>query len=96
MSTLYTLENAEAYGYKLTTWQDFITADDKPDGLYSRALEVTDRRKQDRQFVIYDPEGDDEGWMLIGDRDEIIRETVDDLIGMEPPEGPLSPEALKS
>jgi hypothetical protein len=89
---LYTLANVEAYGFKLVTWDDFLIATDRPDGLMERALEVTE--PAERQFVIYDPSDDDEGWMLIGRRDMVISETVKDLLWREPIEGPLSVEAL--
>ena len=82
----------ESYGYKLVTWQEFETAEDRPKGLMERALKYTE--PMERSHVIYDPEDDDEGWMLIGEREAIIRETVEDLIGIEPPEGPLSPKEL--
>lgn len=83
-----------SYGYKLVTWHEFLTNADVPNGLLDRALKLTDVDQERRQYVVYDPEDDDEGWMLIGERDEIVRESVKDLIDMNPPEGPLSKEEL--
>lgn len=83
-----------SYGYKLVMWQDFKEASDRPEGLLERALEVTADRPEDRCWVVYDPESDYEGWMLIGERAHVVRETVKDLVWLEPPEGPLSPKEL--
>lgn len=86
--------NLEAYGYKLVTWEEFLAAEDRPEGLLERAMDVTAPRKHDRQWVVYDPEGDSDDWLLVGERDKIAKTTVEDLIEMEPPEGPLSPREL--
>lgn len=95
LSSLQNMQAAlESYGYKLVTWGQFKVAKDRPDGLLKRALDNS--KEEDRKFAIYDPENDDEGWMLIGaNAEDIARETVEDLIGMEPIEGPLHPFALK-
>lgn len=82
--------NLEAYGFKIVTWDGFLSAKDRPDNLLSRALEVTHERQEQRLYVVYDPEGDHEGWLLIGPRDDIAVETVEDIISQEPEEGPLA------
>jgi hypothetical protein len=84
----------EAYGYAILPWEDFVAAPDLPKGLLDRALEVTEARPELRQWAVYDPDGDAEDWLLVGDWDEIVRETVEDIIGMGPPTGPLSSAEL--
>lgn len=80
----------DAYGYAILPWADFVATPDLPKGLLDRALDVTADEPEIRQWAVYDPDGDAEDWLLVGDRDEIARETVEDIIGMSPPTGPLS------
>lgn len=82
--------NLEAYGFKIIPWSEFVTAPDRPTGLFSRAIRVTTECRGDRQWVVYDPSDDEEGWLLVGERDEIAKETVEDIIEREPTEGPLA------
>lgn len=77
-----------SYGYKLVTWQEFQEATDRPDGLLNRAILTS--QIAERIDVIYDPDDDGDGWLLVGNRNEIVRETAAHLIGIDPPDGPLS------
>jgi hypothetical protein len=88
----------EAYGMKIVTWPEFCAAKDTPEGLHRRAFRIYNNNENlsVESWVVYDPNADDEGGLLIGERDEIARETVKDLITIEPPEGPLSPAALQT
>ncbi|NTF18038.1 hypothetical protein G6L37_06445 [Agrobacterium rubi] len=83
-----------AYGYCVMTWEDFVAAPDIPAGLLERATEETADREQDRDWVIYDPDGNAEDWMLTGDKDAIIRTTVEEIIRQNPQAGPLSGAVL--
>jgi hypothetical protein len=85
----------DAYGYNILPWADFVAIPDLPEGLLERALEVTVTEPELRQWAVYDPDGDAHDWLLVGDRDEIARETVEDIIGMNPPTGPLSEAELE-
>jgi hypothetical protein len=84
----------DAYGYDILPWADFVAVPDLPQGLLERALQVTASQPELRQWAVYDHDGDAEDWLLVGDRDEIARETVEDIIGMGPPTGPLSKHEL--
>lgn len=57
---IYALEGNE---YRLLTRAEFFAAKDKPDGLEERAR----RFGGEAPFIIYDPEGDEHGFMLFGD-----------------------------
>ena len=50
-----------AYGYKLVPWDAFINATDRPEGLLERATAFK------AKFVLYDPEDDVDGLLLVGD-----------------------------
>lgn len=84
----------EAYGYRLVTWEEFCVAQDVPEGLLDRAVEETADREEDRDWVVYDPDGDAQDWMLTGDRDVIARTVVEHIIRLSPPTGPLSSREL--
>lgn len=84
----------EAYGYVILAWPDFVAAADLPEGLLDRAIEVTADEPHVHEWVVYEPDGDCDDWLLVGDRSEIARETVEMIIGMRPPEGPLSGREL--
>lgn len=84
----------EAYGYRLATWEEFCVARDIPEGLLERAVEETADREEDRDWVVYDPDGDAQDWMLTGDRETIARTVVEHIIRISPPSGPLSRREL--
>jgi len=84
------LKAVESYGFKLATWKEFENASDRPDGLLERAQKYASPDCQ----VIYDPLSDDDGWLLVGDKQEIVKETAAHLIDLEPPTGPLSAKEL--
>ena len=87
-------ELVDAYGYRLVTWEDFVGATDLPEGLLERAVEETADREEDRDWVVYDPDGDADDWMLTGDREAIARTVVEHIIRLNPPTGPLSGAVL--
>lgn len=77
----------EDFEYKVVSWGDFINTPNLPEGLLDRALSVTQNCLFERNWVVYDPLDDDEGWMLIGENlDEIVLETIEhfDLRGELP------------
>ena len=47
--------------YKLVTQAEFSVADDVPEGIRERAS------TQNGAYVVYDPEDDEEDWLLVGD-----------------------------
>lgn len=64
----------ESYGYKLVTRAEFEAATDRPQGLLERANQYPGA------FVVYDPNDDYEGWMLIGDdAEKLAQESADDI-----------------
>lgn len=64
-----------SYGYKLVTVAEFNAAPDVPDGLRVRVAE--NLRRWPGKFVVYDPNDDCEGFLLVGpDRDALAKETV--------------------
>lgn len=68
---------AEA-GYKIVTRAQFDAATDVPAGMRTVAAGVLARWGGD--FVVYDPAGGDDGWLLIDDdREQIVGETVEHL-----------------
>lgn len=67
-----------AAGYKIATWTEFQAADDVPVHMRTIAERVFARWGGD--FVVYDPAGGEDGWLLIDDdREQIIGETVEHL-----------------
>ena len=86
----------ESYGFKVVTWQEFLAAEDRPEGLIDRALSTESTLQKNGQattHVVYDPDSDSEGWMLIGTLSDIVLETANDLISIDPPEGPFASNA---
>jgi len=81
----------EAYDFKLVTWQEFLDAKDKPDGLLERALDTVKRCNIDvtLSHVTYDPLDGEEGFMLIGDATAIAKETCEQIMEMDISSGPL-------
>lgn len=81
--------NLESYGYKLVTWDEFVSADDRPDGLLNRA-EVY-YMEEPFEYIVYDPADDHTGFMLVGnDPIAMSFETCWYIEDMEPEEGPLA------
>jgi len=83
-------DHLEAYGYRILPWEEFVIATDRPDGLLERAVEETSERDEVPDWIVYDPDGDAQDWMLVGDREEIAHETVLHIVRCDPPTGPLS------
>lgn len=80
-----------AYDFKFATWEDFVIADDKPEGLMERANEWKADHPGDGIFVVYDPLDDADGYLLMTSNAlELARITCEYISDMEPPEGPLS------
>lgn len=79
----------DAYGYTIVEWADFVVAADLPGGLLERAFNVKPETSAD-PWVVYDPDGGAEDWLLVGDKEEISMETVLHIIDTNPPTGPLS------
>ncbi len=71
----------ESYGYKLVCRDKFCKATDVPAGLLVRADKIAGL------WVVYDPDDDDEGFMLIGnDQHALAKEAWDflDAVGTIP------------
>lgn len=67
-----------AAGFKLMTWRDFETATDVPALIRKIAEGVHDR--WGGAFVVYNPAGGDDGWLLVEDDSELlVRETAQHL-----------------
>ncbi|MCW2195062.1 hypothetical protein AB7M45_007835 [Bradyrhizobium elkanii] len=76
-----------AAGFRVTTRAEFDAATDVPAGMRLVATRIFKRWGGD--FVVYDPAGGDDGWLLIDyDRDQIIGETIEHLGRLAPPEPP--------
>lgn len=78
-----------AAGFKIATRAEFDAATDVPAGMRLVAERVFKRWGGD--FVVYDPAGGDDGWLIIdNDRAQIIGETVEHLgrLKADPPESP--------
>ncbi|MHC2251008.1 hypothetical protein ACVILK_000700 [Bradyrhizobium embrapense] len=70
-------------GIKVVTRAEFDAATDVPAGVRL----VADRlfKRWGGHFVVYDPAGGDDGWLLIDDdREQIIGETVEHLGRLKP------------
>lgn len=65
-----------AAGIKLVTRAQFGAAGDVPPMIREIARRVIETWGGD--FVTYEPAGGDSGWLLIGDRAEIVAETIRD------------------
>ena len=81
-----------AAGYQVVTWTEFQAATDVP--AFMRKVAEAVHAQWAGDFVVYDPAGGDDGWLLIDDdRDQIIGETVEHLGRLEPaPAAPPDPE----
>lgn len=87
------IHNLESYGYKMETWQVFQATPDLPEGLFERAKQWHEDGGFD--FVIYDPEDDENGMMLVGNNaTKLAKEFCEYIADKEPNEGPLSKDAL--
>ncbi|MGY4224365.1 hypothetical protein ACVMIH_001726 [Bradyrhizobium sp. USDA 4503] len=81
-------KSVTAAGYKIATRAAFDAATDVPAGVRLVAERIFKRWGGD--FVVYDPAGGDDGWLLIDDdREQIIGETIEHL-------GRLNPEPSAS
>jgi hypothetical protein len=66
-------ELVKLHNYRLDLWQTFLR--DAPEILVKRA--VTLPRSQ---YIVWDPENDEDGWMLAGnDPETLAKETVESL-----------------
>jgi hypothetical protein len=82
-----------AAGYKVVTRAEFEAATDVPAGMRQVGAGVL--AKWGGDFVVYDPAGGDDGWILIDDdRDQILGETVEHLGRIESaaPDTPPDPD----
>lgn len=75
---IYWLEGNE---YRLVTASEYDAAKDKPDGLDNRAAIL----RKDFTFVIYDPEGDENGFMLWGNDPVKMAEEAVEHLELTPP-----------
>jgi hypothetical protein len=63
-------------GLKIVTRAEFDAATDVP--AFIRRLADAVNAQWNHRFIIYDPKGGDDGWLLIGDdRAELVSETVE-------------------
>ncbi len=86
-------ETVTAAGYRVATRAEFDAATDVPAGVRLVADRLFKRWGGD--FVVYDPAGGDDGWLLIDDdREQIIGETVEHLGRLKPE--PTAPPAQGS
>lgn len=60
------IRTAEKYGYRVTTREAFLSAPNIPDGLADRA------RAYDGSHVFWDPDDDEDGFLLVGDDPEAL------------------------
>jgi hypothetical protein len=60
-----------AYGFRLDPWDDFEKS--APAAVMERARAVG----LPRDFVAWDPEGNEDGWCLVGDAELVARETCE-------------------
>jgi len=71
-------------GYKLATRAEFDAAGDVPEGIREREASIPfgdAAGKGQGLFIVYDPNDDNEGWLLVGDdADELANETVAERI----------------
>ena len=77
----------ESYDFKVCTWPAFMQATDLPSGLLDRAYETIKewaRPPHSRTWVVYDPIDDNEGWLLIGEYDDILNKTLSDKLDLDP------------
>jgi len=58
----------ESYDYKVVTLQEFMQASDKPEGLLERA------NKYQGEYILYDPNDDSEGFMIVGSLEHVLTE----------------------
>lgn len=69
-------ETLKTNGYKLVTLAEFNAATDVPDGTRERVALIV--KKWGGDFVVYDPNDDCEGWLLVSkDRAALAKETVE-------------------
>lgn len=74
MTTDEKRRHVESFGYKVATWDAFLSATDVPDGIKHRAQCLLG------QWVIYDPLDDGNGWFVHhDDLDRVLTETVEHI-----------------
>lgn len=79
----------ESYGYKLVTWDEFLVAPDRPEGLTVRAYSYYG--EDIFTHIVYDPSDDEDGFMLVGTNpEELASDTCNYISDMFPEEGPLA------
>lgn len=84
------IDDLTAYDYKFVTWEEFVVADDKPDGLIERASDWRLDHPQENVFVVYDPMDDVDGFLLMTSNPiELARLTCEYIRDMMPSDGPL-------
>ena len=77
----------ESYDFKVCTWPAFMQATDLPSGLLDRAYETIKewaRPPHSRTWVVYDPLGTATSHLLIGEYDDILRETLVNELNLDP------------
>ena len=67
------IATAESYGFRIQTRAEFEAATDRPEGLLERA------NRYPGSHVIWDPNGDGEDWMLVGDGRDFLAQQWFDL-----------------
>jgi hypothetical protein len=78
----------ESYGYKLVTLAEFDAATDVPAGTTREVVRRLVAKHPGLTHVVYDPDNDDQGWLLVGEPAEIARDTAqhcDDVVSSTEP-----------
>ena len=79
-----------SYDFKFTTWEEFVVAEDKPEGIMERARDWKYDHPGYDVFVVYDPIDDEDGFLLMSsDPIELARITCEYITDMQPEDGPL-------
>lgn len=88
----YYIDSLSAYDFKFVDWEEFLLAEDKPDGILERAMDWReDHPESEKVYVVYDPLDDASAFLLIArDPMELARITCQYIASLEPENGPLS------
>lgn len=84
------IDTLTAYDFKFATWEEFVIAEDKPEGLMERATEWKADYPEAFVYVVYDPLDDADGYLMITSNAlELARITCEYISDMQPEDGPL-------